>query len=72
MIFILLKNAHLMSRLKQSQKEAQDWKKSFEEEHNKNEMHLSKFTMYDETLRNLKDQLNESQNLVSFLEILKF
>ena len=61
-----------MSRLKQYQKEAQDWKKSFEEEHNKNELNLSKFNMYDDTLRNLKDQLNETQNLVSLIKIFNF
>ncbi|RNA32208.1 golgin subfamily B member 1-like isoform X2 [Brachionus plicatilis] len=55
-------NTHLNSRLKQSQKEISDWKKSYEDEYSKNESNLAKFTMYDETLRNLKEQFNESQD----------
>ncbi|CAF0935384.1 unnamed protein product [Brachionus calyciflorus] len=57
----VVENTHLTSRLKQSQKEISDWKKTYEEEHLKNESNMSKFSMYDETLRTLKEQFNESQ-----------
>lgn len=54
----------MTSRVKQVQKESNDWKKAYEEEHQKNESNMNKFTMYDETLRTLKEQFNESQDQV--------
>lgn len=54
-------NGHLNNRFSQCQKEIQDWKKSYEEEHIKNETNISKFNMYEETLRGLKDKITETQ-----------
>jgi hypothetical protein len=58
------KTNHLTNRLKQCQKEVQDWKKSYEEEHIRNETNIAKFIMYEDNVRNLKEQLDESHNQV--------
>lgn len=54
-------NIHLSNRLKQAQKEIQDWKLSYDELTSKNECNMTKFTMYDETLHTLKEQFSDSQ-----------
>jgi len=54
-------NGHLTNRFRQSQKEAQDWKKSYEEEHLRNEQNVAKFSMYDEQIASMKEKVEEAQ-----------
>jgi predicted nuclease with TOPRIM domain len=39
----------------------QDWKKSYEEEHVRNETNVARFSMYDESLSELKGKYGEAQ-----------
>lgn len=57
----MLQNNHLTTRFKQCQKEVQDWKKSYEEEHIRNETNAGKFNMYDDSLNDLKAKYSEAQ-----------
>ena len=55
----------MTNRFRQSQKEAQEWKKSYEEEHLRNEQNVGKFGMYDEQIAGLKEKMEEAQAQVS-------
>ena len=52
-------NGHLTNRFRQSQNEAQEWKKSYEEEHLRNEQNVGKFGMYDEQISSLKEKMDD-------------
>lgn len=51
----------MTNRFKQSQKEIQEWKKSYEEEHIKNETNVQKFNMYEDSLNALREKCEEAQ-----------